>query len=369
MPPYPTDSYLDSIWNSHGGIITNIPPAITSSPPNGIVPQDSNASFAVTNAGSTALSYQWRLDGQPLAGATATNLIVAAAQCTNAGSYDVIVTYAGGSVTSSIALLTVVSPPVFVSPPTNQTIIMGQPASFSITATNDCGGGLTYQWRLNDAELLDATNSALLLTNAQPADAGSYTVVITNAAGAVTSSVATLEVITPSMLVLTPPSLEFGTAFSGSIASASFVVSNAGVGVLSGTATILGGPFAIDGGNGAGLSVPALSATNLVVEFTPPTAGVFSNVIVFATDGGNTTNSLYGVGADLPVILWAAQAETNVVFCFPTISGKTYTIEYEDLLDSQVWLPLQTFAGDGSAIYFTNSTTMPSQRFYRLSAH
>jgi hypothetical protein len=369
MPPYPTDTYLDSIWNNYGQIITNVPPAITSSPQNGVVPQHLAITFAVTATGSQPLSYQWRSDGQPLAGANATNYTVISAQCTNAGSYDVIVTNAGGSVTSNVGVLTVVSPPLLVDPPTNQTVVMGQPAIFSVTAANDCGGGLAYQWRLNGADLLDATNSALLRANAQPADTGGYTVVITNLAGAVTSSVAILGVTTPSLLVLTPPGLDFGTAFSGSTSSASFVVNNAGGSLLSGTATILGGPFTIEGGTSAGMSVPALSATNLMIQFTPPTAGIFSNAIVFATDGGNATNSLYGVGADLPVIPWTAQAGTNLVFCFPTISGKTYTIEYEDFLDSQSWFPLQTFAGDGSTNSFTNSTTIPSQRFYRLSAH
>jgi hypothetical protein len=73
-------------------------------------------------------------------------------------------------------------------------VAAGQTASLSVLATNDCGGGLAYQWRLNETNLLDATNSAFLLTNAEPADSGSYTVVITNFAGAVTSSVAMLAV-------------------------------------------------------------------------------------------------------------------------------------------------------------------------------
>jgi hypothetical protein len=209
----------------------------------------------------------------------------------------------------------------------------------------------------------------LVRLGAQPADAGNYTVVITNFAGAVTSSVATLTVTSPSLLVLTPASLDFGTVFSGSTSSASLVVSNAGVGLLSGMATIHGGPFTIEGGIGAGLSVAPLSATNLMILFTPPTAGIFSNAIVLATDGGSITNGLYGVGADLPVIPWTAQAGADQVFCFPTISGKTYTIEYEDCLDSQSWLPLQSVAGDGTTLCFTNSTTTSSQRFYRLSAY
>ena len=366
-----------AVARNFGGALTSavatltvlVPPAISSGPTNQLSVAGANVLFSVTATGSAPLGYQWRLAGVVVADATDSDYARTNIQCGDAGAYEVIVTNAGGGVTSSVALLRVVSPPLLAEPPTNQTIIMGQPAIFSVTATNDCGGGLAYQWRLNGADLLDATNSALFRTNAQPEDVGCYTVVITNFAGAVTSSVATLEVTTPSLLVLTPSSLDFGTAFSGSTASASFVVSNAGVGFLSGTATILGGPFTIEGGNGVGLSVSALSATNLMIQFTPPTAGVFSNAIVFTTDGGSATNSLYGVGADLPIIPWTAQAGSNLVFCFPTISGRTYTIEYEDSLDSQTWLPLQSFAGDGSANFFTNSTTMPSQRFYRLSAH
>jgi len=261
-----------------------------------------------------------------------------------------------------------VSPPLLFAPPTNQTLLLGQPVILSVGATNDCGGGLAYQWRLNGAELLNATNCTLLRTNAQSADSGSYMVLVTNLAGAVTSSVAVLDVTT-SLLALTPPSLDFGTVFCGLTTSASFVVSNAGIGLLSGTATILGGPFTLKPDNGAGLAVPVLGWTNLVVQFSPPAAGVFSNVIVFATDGGNATNSLYGVGAELPFLLRAAQAGTSVVFHFPTVSGKSYTLEYKDSLDNQAWLPLQSLVGDGGNNAFTNSTETFSQRFYRLSAH
>ena len=157
-------------------------------------------------------------------------------------------------------------------------------------------------------------------------------------------------------------------AFLGRTASASLVVSNAGVVPLSGTAAIIGGPFSIEGGNGAGLSVPALGSTNLVIQFQPLAAGVFSNGIVFATDGGGATGPL-GLGADWPVILPAAPTGTGSIFYFPTIPGKTYTIEYKDFLEDSEWLPLQTVAGDGSAHAITNSISTASQRFYRLSTH
>ena len=367
MPPYPTDSYLDAIWSNPGEMISNVPPAITSSPQNALVPQGSNVTFAVTASGSPPLSCQWRLNGQPLAGATATNCAVTCVQCTNVGCYDVIVTNSGGSVTSSVAILAVVSSPVFVAHPTDQTVTVGQPLILSCGATNDCGGGLAYQWRSNNADLLDATNRTWFCPNAQSADSGSYTVVVTNLAGAVTSSVAVLEV-TSSWLALTPPGLDFGTVFCGLTTCASFVVSNAGVGRLSGTATILGGPFTLAPGKGGGLAIPVLGSTNLVVQFTPPAAGVFSNVIVFATDGGSTTNSLYGVGADLPLLLWAVEAGASAVFHFPTVAGKNYTLEYQDSLENRAWLPLQSLVGDGGTNSFTNSSVTASQRFYRLSA-
>src|SRR5262249_39779104 len=43
-----------------------------------------------------------------------------------------------------------------------------------------------------------ATNTSLALTNAQATNAGNYTVVVTNVAGAVTSSIAALTILTPS---------------------------------------------------------------------------------------------------------------------------------------------------------------------------
>ena len=54
---------------------------------------------------------------------------------------------------------------------------------------------LSYQWCLNGSDLVGATAPALLLSHLQPLQAGSYTVVITNAAGSVTSAAATLTVL------------------------------------------------------------------------------------------------------------------------------------------------------------------------------
>jgi hypothetical protein len=54
---------------------------------------------------------------------------------------------------------------------------------------------LNYQWQLNGTNLAGANCASLTLTNAQPTQTGSYVVVITNAVGSVTSSVAGLTVL------------------------------------------------------------------------------------------------------------------------------------------------------------------------------
>src|SRR5207245_2521278 len=63
-----------------------------------------------------------------------------------------------------------------------------------------------YQWRFNDADIAAANGSDLTLTNVQPTNAGNYTVVVTNIAGAATSAVAVLTVWVPPAIAAQPQS-------------------------------------------------------------------------------------------------------------------------------------------------------------------
>ena len=108
-----------------------------------------------------------------------------------------VVTNAYGSVTSSPARLTIVAPPEIPQQPTNQTILPGQSAAFIALVTNECGGGLLYQWRFNGTNLAGATSNYFSVANAQPTDAGDYALIVTNLGGSVTSSVATLTLLAP----------------------------------------------------------------------------------------------------------------------------------------------------------------------------
>jgi hypothetical protein len=109
-------------------------------------------------------------------------------------------------VTSGVATLAVLLPPAIFSQPISLAVAGGNPASFSVGA--DGTAPLGYQWQLNGSDLVDGGEisgsraSSLTLSQATAKDAGSYTVVISNCCGCVTSSVAALTVTMPSPLLL-----------------------------------------------------------------------------------------------------------------------------------------------------------------------
>jgi hypothetical protein len=83
-------------------------------------------------------------------------------------------------------------PPVIITQPTNRTVIVGQSATFSVTASGSAP--LRYQWRFNGTNIAAATNTSLTLSNVQMAQAGNYSVRVTNLVDSVISSNATLTV-------------------------------------------------------------------------------------------------------------------------------------------------------------------------------
>lgn len=89
---------------------SELAPIITAQPPSRVVPAGSNTVFTVAVDGAPPLSYQWRFNGSPQAGATASSLPILEVQPAQAGIYDVVVTNSYGSVTSSVATLSVSVP-------------------------------------------------------------------------------------------------------------------------------------------------------------------------------------------------------------------------------------------------------------------
>jgi Immunoglobulin domain len=95
-------------------------------------------------------------------------------------------------------------PPYLTAQPQAQTVTQGNNATFNVTAGGTAT--LSYQWRCNGTNLAGASASAYTVTNALPPDAGSYTVVVTNSVGSVTSAVASLTVNVPPTIPVPPES-------------------------------------------------------------------------------------------------------------------------------------------------------------------
>ncbi|HEY9153598.1 MAG TPA: immunoglobulin domain-containing protein, partial [Opitutaceae bacterium] len=96
-------------------------------------------------------------------------------------SYTVNVTAGGGGATA----------PTITTQPTSQTVTAGANVTFTVVAA---GTTPTYQWQKGGTNIAGATNASLMLNSVQASDAGNYTVVVSNSAGNVTSSIAALTV-------------------------------------------------------------------------------------------------------------------------------------------------------------------------------
>lgn len=179
------------------------PPVITNQPVGVTNVVGSNATFSVTAGGAAPLHFQWYFNTNALLqNATNVSLTLTNIQSTNAGIYLVVITNSAGSITSSPAPLVVLSPPVITNSPAGVTNVAGTPASLSVTAGGT--GALFYQWYwFGSNSIAGATNSSYALGNLRMSQSGNYTVVITNVAGAVTSSIASVFVTVPSSPGLT----------------------------------------------------------------------------------------------------------------------------------------------------------------------
>jgi Immunoglobulin I-set domain/Immunoglobulin domain len=190
--------------------LTGNAPLITSQPQSLNFSNGMAQAFGISVTGTPPLFYQWQengvnlTDSGNLSGSTTSNLVWSATTPNYAGlnnNYAIIIENAYGSVTSSIVSFTGIVPVIFHQP-CSLILSNGSPASFSATVLGT--QPLTYQWQKNGTNLTDVGNiygtltTNLSLNTTTTNDAGSYTVIITNLYGAVTSGVAKLTMILPS---------------------------------------------------------------------------------------------------------------------------------------------------------------------------
>jgi len=178
-------------------------PTISTQPTSQSVNAGSNLTLTVAATGSP--TYQWQLGGNNLSdsgnisGSSTSSLTITSITTSQAGSYTAVATNAGGSATSNAAVVTVAfsgPPPAITTQPTGASVSAGASPKLTVAATN----ASSYQWQLNGANVAGATNATLTLSNIGTTQRGTYTAVVTNPAGSVTSNAANVTVSVASYL-------------------------------------------------------------------------------------------------------------------------------------------------------------------------
>ena len=269
-----------------------------------------NVTFTAAAAGTPPLAYQWRTNGINLAngsgvsGATTNVLNLTGITPANSGNYTLVVTNAYGSITSSVATLTVVLPPtITASSISNRTSECGVNTNiFSITAAGT--SPLSIQWNLDGSPVTDATNSSFGLTNLT-SSSHAVAVTVNNLYGSATSN-AVLNVVDTRSPVITLNSTN---------------------------------PFYIELGGvytEPGAAAYDLCAGLMAVNIAGPvnTGAISTNTVTYtATDGSGNTNTATRTvmvrDTTPPVILWSftnlvVAADTNCSAVMPDVTGTNF---------------------------------------------
>jgi len=186
--------YYTAVGTQVAPVMISDPPVIS---PAGTIYTTTPFSITVDVAGSLPMYYQWRRNGTAITGATSAIYHQPSAGLADAGTYDVVITNAYGTVTSQGISVTIdpAVPPTIVTQPASRSVYEGGQASFTVTAAGTTP--ITYQWKHTGTNLPGATNATLVITDCSADDAGAYAVGLTNVAGGLVSATATLTFITP----------------------------------------------------------------------------------------------------------------------------------------------------------------------------
>ncbi len=303
-------------------------------PGNQTVCQGASASFSTTASGTGPFTYQWKLDGTDISGATGSSVSIATGSL-SVGSHTVDVVVGGtcGTVTKSATLT--VNENTSATTPGDQTVCQGAAANFSTTASGT--GPFSYQWRLDGSDISGATASSVSISTGSLAT-GSHTVavVVSGACGTVTKS-ATLTV-NENTSATTPGNQ---TVCQGG--SASFSTTASGTGPFSYQWKLDGSDIA--GATGSSVSIPtsSLSGGNHTVDVV--VSGACGSVTKSATltvnttpvvtlnpadqnvTSGNATFTAAASGTPAPTVQWQESTDNGATFTdIPGATSTTLTV-------------------------------------------
>jgi hypothetical protein len=186
--------------------------------------------------------------------------------------------------------LNVIAPPIITNSPASQAVLGGATVLFTVGAAS--AGPLTFQWRQNGVSLSDGLNlsgsatASLTITNVVSTNVGSYSVVVANAAGALTNSPPAVLTITPSKPVITSQPANQAAIVGTTAAFSVAALGNA--------------PISFQWYFGNTTVTNATNATLLLPNVTSNQAGTYS---VFISNSLGSTNSVNATLLVLPAPL------------------------------------------------------------------
>jgi sugar lactone lactonase YvrE len=354
------------------------------------------------------------------------SLVLNTISTNNAGNYSVVISGSSGSVTSSVANLSII---YITNQPLSCTNQPGSTVAFTVGASVTPSA---YQWFKGALPVSGATLASLTLTNIQYSDIANYTVVLTYSIGNMTSAPpASLTVTGPPIITQQPQNqttlsnANFNVTATGmppfryqwwmtggqqSNAAAVPVVINGFVlaaNMTSGGAGYLTIPAVqVVGGSGSGAGgnavvsnrmVTAITMTNAGSGYTTPptiqiaaptaialtgkTGSVLFLPTLSSTNSGNyyvvvTNNygSVTSILASLTVALpgynqISSQLLSNgkMSLSFIGFPGGNYALDYSFSLSPANWIPQTTNLADVNGnLFFTNTVSSATNGFFRI---
>ena len=253
--------------------------------------------------------------------------------------------------------------PNILSQPASQTVNSGQTATLTVTATGIPAPA--YQWLKNGTNLNGATSAVLVIPSAQVPDGGTYSVLVSNSAGSVTSGSATLTVNpppnTPPVFVAPIPNTNFSINVGVSL-SVTNVATDSDLPPQTLTFSLLSAP-----------TNATLDASSGIFTWRPvvPQAGTSNLVTVAVTDNG--TPNLSATQSFSVIVNPLTQPDIGS----PALVGGQFSLAVNGQSGPDYAVQASTNLVDWQTVFTTNSPAMPFEwtdpdtstftvRFYRI---
>ena len=195
-------------WRSNSVTISvHSPASIVTQPTNQKLLLGTNAIMSIVASGEKPIYYQWVWNGKTYKTTNNSTCQIANAQTQLTNSYFVMLSnqFNTAWVTSSVAQVTFYSRLGITNQSSGGTVNFGGDTKLWVDVSSEAGN-VTYQWYRNKLAISDATNSALSITNARTANAGTYMAKVSDAVSHADSSDMVLKIGTPPKITSQPSS-------------------------------------------------------------------------------------------------------------------------------------------------------------------